>query len=42
MRNAIPTTPDSTTARTIARGTVLCGSKVSSARLLADSNPTIV
>ncbi len=38
----MPTTPDSTTARTIARGIVLCGSNVSSARLLADSNPTMV
>jgi hypothetical protein len=42
MRNAKPTTPDSSTARIIARGMVRCGSMVSSARLLADSKPTMV
>jgi hypothetical protein len=42
MRNAIPTTPDASTARTIALGMTLCGCWVSSARLLADSKPTMV
>ncbi len=42
MRNAKPATPEASTARIIALGIVLCGSNVSSARLLADSNPTIV
>jgi hypothetical protein len=34
--------PDSSTALIIAFGMVRCGCWVSSARLLADSNPTIV
>ncbi len=38
----MPTAPDNSTARSIARGIVLCGSCVSSARLLAASKPTIV
>ena len=38
----MPTAPDSSTARSMARGIVLCGSSVSSARLLAASKPTMV
>jgi hypothetical protein len=41
-RNTMPRTPDSSTALTIAFGTTRRGSLVSSARLLADSKPTIV
>jgi hypothetical protein len=42
IRNSRPTTTDTTTARSIARGTTRVGSTVSSARLAADSKPTIV
>jgi hypothetical protein len=38
----MPTAPDSSTARTMARGMVRCGCSVSSARLLAASKPTMV
>jgi len=38
----MPTVPDSSTARIMARGMVRCGCCVSSARLLDASNPTIV
>jgi hypothetical protein len=41
-RNKNPTTPETSTARIMARGMTRCGSWVSSARLLADSNPTMV
>ena len=42
IRNANPTTPETSTARSIAFGMTRCGSWVSSARLLADSKPTMV
>ena len=38
----MPTAPEASTARTIARGMTRCGCCVSSARLLADSKPTMV
>ena len=38
----MPTAPDSRTALIMAFGMVLCGCWVSSARLLAASNPTMV
>lgn len=42
IRNTKPSTPEATTAITMARGTTRSGSLVSSARFAADSNPTIV
>ena len=42
IRKTRPTTTETTTARSIAIGTTLVGSSVSSARLAADSKPTIV
>ena len=42
IRNANPTMPETSTARSIAFGMTRCGSWVSSARLLADSKPTMV